>query len=230
MSRSGANQRNDRRPLCMVVGSPRSGTTLALRLLRELPGTAGPPLETAFFPVVGQLLLQSSDGPFYTRREVLDALAKYRNHWRFYGTELAEEDVLRLLGPGEPVHVLDVFYAVVQALSGGASGDILCEKTPQHLWEWPLLEPESKIRVVAIVRDPRAVVEATLRQNWVSDVCLAAGRWVGEQREIERLTGALGPDRVMHVRYEDMVADPESFQERLSIFLAASRSTIGGGD
>jgi len=120
--------------------------------------------------------------------------------------------------------LVEVFRTLVRSLAS-RHARALVEKTPTHLWSWPVFVADPSVKFVIIVRDPRAVVEATLRQSWAVDITEAASQWVEEQREASRLVASLGPSRARVFRYEEVVADTTGFRRGVCEFLG-----IGGQD
>ena len=58
---------------------------------------------------------------------------------------------------------------------------------------------------------------------WGDDMHLAfAELWSFYQGQVPRLTGDLGPDRSLVLRYEDVVRDPDATRRRLALFLGRS--------
>lgn len=214
------------RPLSfVVVGSARSGTTLVQRLLCELPGVTMPP-ETHFLSMFARGVLERQRGrlsPVEIRAELdqWSALDQVR------GVQLDIPAVLSRVG--DPCESLaELFSAVVDVLAG--EGTVVGEKTPAHLLWWrPLSRALPELRIVAVVRDPRAVVASNLRAPWVRHyvesgwpedelhVALAT-TWTFEQAQVGALSKTLG-ERALVLRYEDVVTDTARVRARLSVFL-----------
>jgi hypothetical protein len=205
--------------LCLLVGSPRSGTTLATRLLLEIEGVAGPPVETHFFDLVVPWM-QAQGNPHVDEHVAQLLLTQYAKSPLLDSVDLEVPSVVAEYAGMRGDSLEQLFRCVVHSLSPpGAS--VLLEKTTQHLWYWSLLRQSQDVRFVCLVRDPRAVVEATLRQGWASGASQAAYRWREEQREIDRLQRAMGPRaRVFH--YEDLVADVRAFRSSVAGFVGLS--------
>lgn len=207
----------------LIVGTPRSGTTLVQRLASELPGVRVPP-ETHFFSLFARGLLRRQRFPLDTE-SLRDELERFLSMPASRGLELNPDAIVSRLA-GVCARALDLFLAIVQELGGPA--EIYGEKTPNHLLWWkPLTRAIPKLRIVAVVRDPRGVVNswAPAPFGMSSHVALAE-RWVCDQRLVRTARRELGPDRCLQLRYEDVVADPESTQSRLREFL----STLRRGD
>lgn len=216
---SGPGRSRNSIPAFLIVGTGRSGTTLVQRLACEVPGVRMPP-ETHFFWSFAPRLLRRRTFPLdqATLREELQhftALGTSRN----LGLNLDEID--EYLG-GRCHGVIDLFGAIIRQLAG--PGEVYGEKTPRHLLWWrPLTQALPHLKIVAVVRDPRAVVASHLAVPWgdKSHVRLAE-RWNLDQREIEAAVSALGPRRCLVLRYEDVVGDPESTLIQLAGFLGVS--------
>jgi hypothetical protein len=203
-------------PSFIIVGTPRSGTTLVQRLACELPGVRVP-IETHFFAQFfpsrfrWRFPLQGND-----LREALEAYASMKNT-REAGLD-AERTAGRLGGAGAS-GPLDLFEAVVRELAGDAA--IYGEKTPTHLpWWRPLTLAMPWLRVIAVVRDPRAVVASTLDLPWgpkrSEGYAVVAERWLCDQRQVAKASAALPPARFLLMRYEDVVADPDAARGRIA--------------
>lgn len=215
----------------LVVGSPRSGTTLVQRLACEIPGVAMPP-ETHFFSEFA--------GPLLTRRSFpLDGAALDEELERYLalpssqGLALDAGAVVEDLG-GRCDRPLALFEALVRHLSG--PGEIYGEKTPGHLLWWrPIQRAAPHMHFVAVVRDPRAVVASQLTMPWEQNTELRPWRtrahlgvatlWALLAQQVRALAGAVGPERCLVLRYEDVVADPDAARAGIASFLGRPAPT-----
>jgi hypothetical protein len=94
-----------------------------------------------------------------------------------------------------------------QAQATAAGKPRFCEKTPQHVSHLGrLFRGYPSARVVVITRDGRDVA-ASLGRRWDGDVERAIRRWV---TAVESGRAWLGDERVLEVRYEDLVRSPEA--------------------
>ena len=93
------------------------------------------------------------------------------------------------------------------------------DKTPLHSWH---MEQMSRVFpdavFVAIVRHPGGVV-ASLRRRFHWDVTEAAAYWESTNVEVLRRGAALGDDRFVLLRYEDLVREPEAVMRELTAWL-----------
>lgn len=200
----------------LVVGTPRSGTTLAQRLIAEGGGVDIPP-ETHFMWFLSS---RCADGQLpEDERDLWTLVDDYLSWPRVSGIDASVDRVLAVFRRG-PRSAIGLFDAIVRA-AASQDDDVLGEKTPSHLYWWrPLSRARPALRFVGVVRDPRAVAASGVRVPWGSgDHVLWAWRWREDQMILRRAERELGPDRFCTVRYEDMVSSTEATRDRLSGFL-----------
>lgn len=200
----------------LVVGAPRSGTTLVQRMLAESSGISVPP-ETHFFSMLVQSL-SGSDTPEQVAARLDHYLTTQQLARMKPPSGVARQRLVNLLAARRWAD------AFVLALEGFADpdADIVGEKTPNHLrWCRYLLEALPDLHIIAVVRDPRAVVNSRREVPWgASDPLAQAMHW----RIDAALLGVLRrdhPARVLVVRYEELVNAPESLRTRLATFVSA---------
>jgi len=209
----------------LIVGSPRSGTTLVQRLACELPGVRMPP-ETHFFTRFATDLVTNHRFPVINP-ELTEVVRSWAGAGHSSGLDVDVDAVLAEL-EGICHRPFDLFQAAVRQLAGPA--EMWGEKTPNHLVWWrPISEAAPWMRFVAVVRDPRAVVASNLEMPWKTDRTLPAWGddlhlafaelWAFFQGQVLRLKRELGAGRCLILRYEDVVRDPDSTRLRLAQFL-----------
>ena len=219
----------------LVVGSPRSGTTLVQRLACEVPGVRMPP-ETHFFSQFAAGLLKRRTFPL-GRDELGDEISRFGALETSRGLEVDAGGIAEDLG-GTCPGPFALFDALVRQLSGPAR--IWGEKTPDHLLWWrPIARSAPWLRFVVVVRDPRAVVASNLVMPWSADRRLPAWgdklhlalavHWAVMQRQADAMRRELGPGRCLVLRYEDVVADPGRARRQMAEFLGTAASTTRGG-
>ncbi len=139
--------------------------------------------------------------------------------------------------PVPPEEALPAAFHAVRSIGGGAC---LVSKRIANNLRIPLLArafPEACFLVV--VRDGRAVAASLARVDWWEDSYvwwygdtprrwreegrdpweICARNWVEELRAIEEGLRGVGPDRVLRIRYEDLVGAPLETFEAVAAFL-----------
>lgn len=213
-----------RGPQFVIVGTPRSGTTLVQRLVCEHPGTRVTP-ETHFFSVFfdseRNRLRFPLDGAL-----LRSAVERYLAvpHVRDIG--ISTEDVLHRLA-GTSRSPWDLFAGVVAALGKTPSGCV-GEKTPAHLQWWrPLSQASGSLRFIAVLRDPRAVVSSMREAPFGLDQPhLLAVRWRTDAQQLQRARATLGERRLLVVRYEQLVERPDEARAAIGQFLSLSGEAV----
>lgn len=202
----------------LVVGSPRSGTTFAQRLLAEH-------LDLLTLPET-RLAIQAG-----SRRAVLADRG-----WARIGARAAIEERLGLEVPAVPrwrrlrtvAHVAAATRRLdAEAVARGHRGWV--EKTPVHLRHLATFEAACAPRVLHVVRDGAAVVASVVEvteahpEVWGGPRSPeeAALRWAADVDHHRRWAGA--PGHVV-VRYDDLVASP-----RETLDLVAARWGVEPG-
>ena len=212
-------------PFVFVVGCPRSGTTLLQRMLDSHPQLTVAN-DTHFITRAAKTVLRDDPNPSLSP-ELVSAVKNYR---RIYRLGL-DENAIDLAA--ENCRTYAEFISYLYALRGQMKMKPLSgEKTPDYCRQMPVLRtlfPDS--RFVHIIRDGRNTALSTL--NWASDskgpgkwslwnedpVGTCALWWHWQAGTGQRDGGAIGSDHYLQVRYEDLVAQPESTLEEISGFL-----------
>jgi hypothetical protein len=190
----------------IIVGAPRSGTTLLRFMLDSHPLISIPP-ETGFLGAAANLP-QNAD----TRPAVFELLTNYPPDapaWQDFGIPAAElwTALQNLANPSDVAGQVRTFYRLYASMQGKpAYGD----KTPlhcQYLSAIDRLLPEAHF--IHIVRDGRDVA-LSLRQMWFApckDIPGLATYWktlLEETRQAGRKCAAY-----LELRYEDLLSNPE---------------------
>jgi hypothetical protein len=197
----------------IVVGSPRSGTTLVRRLLCAHPRLYVPG-ETGYDP----FLRTDPHAPLSPRRasRVLRRIALLNRHWT-HG-----DDALSGLDPEPRLRdVLDALYAQ-RAHRYGAErwGD----KTPGYVRYLPTLErifPGAL--VIHVLRDGRDVALSARAEwganHWYMDLHYLLRQWELNVRTGRRDGSRMGEGRYLELRYEELAAAPQEAMARVLRFL-----------
>jgi hypothetical protein len=204
-----------RDPMPVVVGCPRSGTTLLAVMLDSHPRLAMPP-ETAFLPELRTLEGTTGDA---LERAFVDLVTTDRwgvSNWNDLGIDKAEfRQRLAELTAFSITAGLRVLFGM---FADRAGKPLVGEKTPADTNHMPLIAaflPEA--RFVHIIRDPRDVALSLGRTSVGSPVAQAAQHWVAMITQARADASRL---RHYHeVRYEDLLAEPERRLRDVCAFL-----------
>lgn len=191
----------------LIVGAPRSGTTWLQRVVLAHPACCGG---------------QESHALCSFSRIVEDfdrKIAMPRPHG--LGAYLRREELLEALR--------DLWMRImVPIVAASPEATCLVEKTPDHAVHLDLAaELFPRLRVIHMVRDARAVVASLLeasRRPWGREwaprcIGSATARWIECVEAAETAGAALGPDRFLRVRCEDLRSNPSATVAALLRFL-----------
>jgi hypothetical protein len=203
-------------PPVFIVGCPRSGTTLLRMMLASHPELSIPP-ESHFIPKVWTVRRRyEQGGALRVERLARDIM---RND-RYREWQLPEEEVwtrLRSLSNPKFADVIEAFFIAYAAREGKRRwGD----KTPGYSLEMVLITKLfPTARFVHLIRDGRDVA-TSFRDNfeeirWTD----AAMVWATRVRKGRAQGRAVGPERYLEVRYEDLVDDPPSVLTSICDFI-----------
>lgn len=181
-----------------IVGCDRSGTTLLRGMLDAHPQVAVPP-ESQVFP---QLLRAFSDGTV----DPVQGIEILRANPRFRAWGVDDEVVQRCLAGRDAASAIQLLGKSYAAHRGKS---IWIDKTPWYVLEIDLLaEAFPDATFVHVVRDGRDVALSLVEQLWgPGQFGEAAMYWRERVRAGDQARRVYG-DRVIDLRYEDLVADP----------------------
>ncbi len=210
-SRLGGSYAVAMRPV-FIGGCHRSGTTMLGAMLGVPPASLCVPEMPSKF---GMLRLWERRGGAADPGAVLTQIAR---GWRFqmWGVEIdraAVEDAA-IASPRELVEYLVKSYG---RKLGRSDADVWIEHSPRNVQcaaTLFALFPEA--RMVHIVRDGRGVAASIMPLDWGPNEIEGAGHfWAEKVGYGLGAESALGPERVVRVRYEDLVLDPEKTLQAL---------------
>lgn len=195
-----------------IGGCDRSGTTLLGSLLGGHAACITTP-ESPFKTEVFAAFARRGGPP-----SGAEALAAIRDHWRFRIWNLD------LAGIGEADDYASALLRVVAhhaEREGRPASARWIDHTPNNVRHASLLSrlfPAA--RFVHIVRDGRAVAASVLPLDWgPNTIPYAAPWWVERVAYGLAAESWLGRERILRVRYEDLVGDPASEVTRILAFL-----------
>lgn len=220
----------NKRPV-FVVGHPRSGTTLVQLLITAHPAFSSAP-ETHLFSFVLDHLADWAGRTLHADELplIFQKLAGKP------GIKLNDDLKAELISAAQtkgitPSLLLDNIMQAYAAAKPTATRWL--EKTPRHVNHIPqILKLLPDARIINIVRDPRDVVSSNVRfQGLSQEKDSAERRYIAIQRSLSWNTMVafsknLLPDepRMMTLRYEDLIADPEANLAQMMHFIGEERS------
>ena len=202
-------------PMPIIVGAPRSGTTLLRFMLDAHPELAIPP-ETGFF----SLDMNRPDAPEVDRRTFFETIVGFPAEapaWQDY--DLPKEQFWARLSEFEPFTRSAGYRAFYQLYAARFGKKRWGDKAPLHCFYMDRIEalvPESHF--IHILRDGRDVC-LSLRQMWFSpgwEVEVQARYWCDFVSAARRHGAA--SRRYLEVKYEELIAHPEAVLRRICIF------------
>lgn len=220
-------RQSDRNPFLFVVGCPRSGTTLLQRMLDHHPQLAVA-YDTLFIPAVLR------NPPTMDPPVDHDLIERIRNFRRFERFGLPA-GILDRLAPDATCfsELVRLVYTEFAAMHGKPLGG---EKSPGYVRHMPLLQnlfPAA--RFIHLVRDGRDVAlsladwgrlknrpkgPARMYRLWDENpLAVSALWWEYKVAQGRNDASSLRPDSYTEMRYEDLVASPDTELERLTDFL-----------
>lgn len=203
-----------------VVGLPRSGTKLLRELLNRHSKVRIPKIETELFPILAREIGRIGDvGKRQSFQKLYDRLSDlpYFQYSRSQGQDISAEEWFSWCSVFSPA---GVFEGLVRLAVGVKASEAVIwgDKSPSYITRTGLLYRHfPTARFVHIVRDVRDVALSAWRA-WGKSPVRTAVRWVDG---IASLHGDLRnvPARLLEVRYEDLIDDPECVCERVCEFL-----------
>lgn len=200
-----------------IVGPQRSGTTLLASLIAAHPLVRGGPEAKVFEKIPLTVRTASVEDPQWPRKAI-DALT---------GVRLSGERVIDLFGVDEESlhsYLSDhrpsqgaMLAALFEADGRLPSGCRWVEKTPNHLEHLDTITREfPSSPIVRIVRDPRDVAASMTKVPWGSHSRLAnAWSWRERMRRTRKAVAQQG-ERVLTIRYEDLLREPALTMRRVA--------------
>ena len=193
-----------------IVASARSGTTFLRLTLNAHPEIAVPP-ESRFVT------------EFYSGEEidVAEYMTMLEQHERFKMWVLDPAVVREEIGPLVRAPYVDVVRATYRAFAKAHGKTYWGDKTPRYIENIPLLArlfPDA--RFIHIVRDGRNVALSYSHVNFgPKNVARAADLWARRVSLGIKDGRALGAERYLEVRNEDLASNPRGEIERVCKFL-----------
>jgi hypothetical protein len=207
------------KPLAIVVGSGRSGTSLLAAMLDSHPDLSMAP-ESHFLPELIEALPDTVSSTSHVDRMLgIMQRSKWFAIWleRDYDTDGLRHELESAL-PLPRSEALQLIYRVWAASKGKTRYG---EKTPAYVYNLPLLAGEFvDARFIHIIRDGRNVALSFREASFGDDVIERSMlQWQRRVLDGHRAGEALGRDRYIEVLYERLIDDTEGELRRLCDFL-----------
>lgn len=210
-----------------IVGTPRSGTTLLLYMLRSHPRLFFPDEESHF--IIPMYKLSNRYNRFQRRDDIERALVDMHTirpvFFRGYTeqNEMAIEHLagaIQAAGCKSVAEAIDFVYSAMANLAGKARwGD----KTPYYALHLPtIMEMFPDAKVVNMVRDGRDVALSLLERRYdmdVYNVYFAAKYWEQYVTAVDVASRSCNKDSLLNIRYEDLLDNPEQTLKSICQFL-----------
>lgn len=220
-------------PTLFITGASRTGTTLAARMLNRCPGVSLVPHETHTFPLFWKRNRQVN---LPARVRTADDFADYVGQkypqvnisWRHPDHQAGLQRIVDGLKADRffPASAADMLRYILEKQLSENPGALTGEKTPAHIYYYREIDRAfERPKFVVTIRDPRATALSEYVKKNIPHLKLAAFnlltfivRWNSVYMTYERMLRELGPERVLLLRYEDLVADPEPSARKLAEF------------
>jgi hypothetical protein len=206
---AGVRRVRDRPGPIFIVGAPRSGTTL-LRVMLSSHSRIYIPPESDFIPrlFLRRPHVSMSRGQAARNLRTILGYRRFFREWR--ATPLDPVSFTATLPQRTPAAFLDALYGAYADQYGAARwGD----KSPIYTSYVDLLaQIFPAAQFVHLIRDGRDAALSALavyKDRFYVDIYFGARTWLQRVRATRRAGAALGPERYVEMRYEQLTADPE---------------------
>ncbi|OJF09877.1 sulfotransferase family protein [Couchioplanes caeruleus] len=206
------------RPI-IVVGCPRSGTTMLQLMLHAHPRIAIPP-ETRFVLAAYRERREFGDLRVAENRRALARRIVDRRETRFCDLGLDAEETVELITAGQGT-LGSALGTIFQRYAARFGKPRWGDKRPAYLHNVDILLrlfPDAQF--VNIVRDGRDCVASLKEMSWHrKDIYATVAAWARAVDDARRAARRLGPSQWYELRYEDLVADPQGRLGELCAYL-----------
>lgn len=204
------------RPI-FVVGCPRSGTTMLQLMLHAHPRIALPPESRFLLPAYASRHDFGDLRDPQRRRNLARWIVRTP---QFADLGLTSEHVIDAI-VGAPPTLGSALGTVFRLYAGRFGKPRWGDKRPAYLRHLPeLLRLFPDAQIITIMRDGRDCVASLKEASWYSSgFAEAVDTWARAADFSERAARRLGPGSYHVVRYEDLVADPETHLRVVCDFL-----------
>ena len=195
----------------LIVGNPRSGTSLLRVILSSSGELCGHPFEPQYI-----LDLHRRFG--FTITDVPGAVELLTSHRMFPGDKVNTTILRNALAGRTSIDLSELLAVCYRVMRGGSDQAVLLKHPTLILHPELMRRLFPNLRVIQCVRDPRANAFSQ-RTRWpATNLWIAASRWRESIRAGRRLHRESGIP-YMEMRYEDLLASPDTTCRTLCEFL-----------
>jgi|GEM_PF-5877429 len=207
--------------IIFIIGSPRSGTTMLRDVFSKSPEINVLP-ETAFYSRIWAARKYMGHlGRDISRKKLVWHLLNDCVDSKFQEFQRKKKSLECELIKLESFDHISVFNAVLNTLSSD-NHKFVVEKTPQHIFfikELSIWYPDAKF--IYIVRNPVDVISSYIgRADFSKNHKKIAVEWSEGNRIASLCMNTLG-DRIINVKYEDIIESPSSSIKKIFQFIGA---------
>jgi hypothetical protein len=204
--------------LFFIVGTGRCGTTLLQAMLNRHPEIEIPP-ETRFF---GGADPKSSFNDPLAESDIQPYLESRKSDWWWKELGISMEDFEQALNYNLRTSANIYLWLLNHLTPNRKDGTIVGEKTPYYGGMAPVLHqmfPMAKF--IHLYRDPRdTIVSFRALEWWVAKSVVSCTMIIkGTLENLLDLPNKIGGNRVINIKYEDLVQHPESTLRKIFLFL-----------
>jgi hypothetical protein len=204
----------------IVFGSPRSGTTLLKESLNLHPDIFIP-MQTTIISTAAHIVGSISSWE-KAANVVSEAIVASDDYAAIFAPYLAEAEVRAAILGAEP-SLAGVLHAIYGALANKLGKGLCGDKSPDDLLSIRKLEQvgllDSQTRFVHIVRDLRGSLASLLKVDWAPAGIEEYYARIWNYTNLHLFKKLDGKSNYLLVRYEDLVADPDTHLRRISDML-----------
>jgi len=204
----------------IIIGAPRSGTSLLSRIVGSHPAIAVP-YESHFYATFMPWFAYYGDLHKRRNRERLVRDVLQTAMFRDWEPRVDRQAALTRIEANGRFDPDGIFAGIMEAWSEAQGKRRWGEKTPVHVFVADRIAmkfPDAQF--IHIVRDGRDAALSWMRARFgPKDIYHAATRWLAFLAAARKLEATLDPTRFFELRYEALLRDPEAQAQRICAFL-----------
>ncbi|MCP4363366.1 MAG: sulfotransferase [Chloroflexi bacterium] len=196
-----------------IGGCSRSGTTLLGAMLGAHSAAICTPESHFKIDVLRSSAVQND------QLDMAAATDFINRHWRFQIWEMPLE-VDHDISPAFP-SLMNAIASQYAAKVGRPDASIWIDHTPENIsYTHTLLAQFPQAKMIHLVRDGRAVAASIMPLDWGPNSIIKASRWWMRMVSFGLAAeSTFGPQKVMQIRYEDLVQNPAGSLQKICRFL-----------